>query len=201
MRFRSWMFALLVLVSIAALFSGEIAVAQAPAKSTTPAPAKSATPAARPAPGAKIEGNLQQVMRGILFPNSNVIFAVQAKDPTSFTLEADPTTSPNPLTSNYAGWQAVENSGIALAESANLITMPGRVCSNGKPVPIQNADWAKFVQELRDAGMATYKAGQAKDMNKMSDISDQMAQACQDCHDVYREKTPKQGGLAARCTK
>jgi hypothetical protein len=201
MRFRSWMLALLALVSIAALFSNEIAVAQAPAKSATPAPAKSATPAARPASGGKVEGNLQQVMRGILFPNSNVIFAVQAKDPTSFTPEADPTTSPNPLTSNYGGWQAIENSGIALAESANLIMMPGRVCSNGKPVPLQNADWIKFVQGLRDAGMETYKAAQAKDKDKLSDVSDDVAEACQNCHDVYREKTPAQGGLAARCTK
>lgn len=200
MRFRSWMFALLALVSIAALFSGEIAVAQAPAKSATPAPARKAA-AARPTLAPKVEGNLQQIMRGILFPNSNVIFAVQATDPTSFKPEADPTQSPNPLTGSYGGWQAVENSGIALAESANLLILPGRVCSNGKPVPIQNADWAKFVQELRDVGMATYKAGQAKQLDKMSDISDQLSQACQDCHDVYREKTPKQGGLAARCTK
>jgi hypothetical protein len=27
-----------------------------------------------------------------------------------------------------------------------------------------------------------------------------MATACANCHDVYREKTPQQGGLKARCT-
>jgi hypothetical protein len=202
MRFRSWMFALLVLVLIAALFSSKIATAQAPAKSPAPAPAKSAAPpAARAASGAKVEANLQQVMRAILFPNSNVIFAAQSTDPGTIKPEADPTQSPNPLTGSYGGWQAIENSGLALAESANLLIIPGRVCSNGKPVPMQNADWAKFVQELRDAGMATYKAAQTKKQDAIVDVTDQVSQACQDCHDVYREKTPKQGGLAARCTK
>ena len=27
------------------------------------------------------------------------------------------------------------------------------MCANGKPVPVQSADWQRFVQGLRDAGM------------------------------------------------
>ena len=46
------------------------AAAQAPSR--PPAPAK---PAAKPA------GSLAQVMRGIFFPNSNIIFDVQQNDP------------------------------------------------------------------------------------------------------------------------
>ena len=33
----------------------------------------------------------------------------------------------------YGGWQSVENAALALAESANLLMIPGRMCSNGKP--------------------------------------------------------------------
>ena len=54
---------------------------------------------------------------------------------------------------------------------------------------------------LRTAGMAVYKAGQSKDMDKIVEVSDTVATACMNCHEVYREKTPAQGGNAARCTK
>ena len=179
----------------------EIVLAQAPARGAAQAPAPAGARGPAPPARARVHGNLQQVMRGILFPNSNVLFAAQTQNPAAVKKDADPASSTNPLAGQYGGWQAIENSGIAMAEAANLLTIPGRVCSNGKPVPVQNADWQMFVQELRDAGMATYKAGQSKNMDTAVDASDKVATACMNCHDVYREKTPAQGGLAARCTK
>ena len=109
-------------------------------------------------------------MRGILYPASNVIFAAQddlAKQPKP----EDASTSPNPLTTTYGGWQAVENAALAIAESANLVMMPGRMCSNGKPAPIGRADWVKDVQRLREAGRAAYKAAQKKDTDAIVDVS------------------------------
>ncbi len=149
----------------------------------------------------RVHGSLNEVMRGILFPNSNVIFASQGEDPAGIKQDKDPSLATNPLTSVYGGWTAVENSGFALAESANLLMIPGRVCSNGKPAPVGNADWAKFVAGLRDAGMEAVKAARAKNQDAMLDVSDKMTTACSACHDVYREKTDAQGGVAARCTK
>ena len=134
-------------------------------------------------------------MRGILYPSSNVIFAAQ-DDLSEFTPPADPSTSPNPLTTTYGGWQAVENAALALAESANLVLLPGRMCSNGKPAPVQRADWVKYAQGLRDAGMAAYKAAQSKSQDAMVEVSGTVAEACSACHDVYREK---KGGLTDRC--
>jgi hypothetical protein len=139
-------------------------------------------------------------MRGILFPNANVLFAAQNQDPATVTRERDPSMAINPLAGAYGGWQAVENSGLALAEAANLLTVRGRMCANGKPVPAQNADWTRFVQELRDAGMAAYKAAQAKNKDEIVNATDAVTLACADCHEVYRDKTPAQGGDAARCT-
>jgi cytochrome c556 len=49
--------------------------------------------------------------------------------------------------------------------------------------------------------MAAYKAGQSKNMDQVVEVADTMTTACMNCHDVYREKTAAQGGLAARCTK
>ncbi len=190
--------ALIGLVVGAAVLISHVGLgAQAPAK---PAPAKPAAAPARPAAGARVQGNLLQVMRGVIYPASNVVFAAQ-EDPAAVKPAEDPSTSPNPLSSSYGGWTAVENAGISIAESANLLTLPGRKCSNGKPVPMQNADWAPFVQGLRDAGMTVYKAAQSKNQDTMLEAVDQMTLACSNCHDVYREKTNAQGGLAGRCTK
>jgi hypothetical protein len=60
---------------------------------------------------------------------------------------------------------------------------------------VENADWAKFVQELQDAGMTAYAAAQTKNQDKMIDAASVMTVACSHCHRRYRDK-PK---LADRC--
>ncbi|HEX4274951.1 MAG TPA: hypothetical protein VHZ74_06335 [Bryobacteraceae bacterium] len=160
------------------------------------APPPPVKPAAKPAPArTEVEATLGQLMKGILFPNSNVIFAAQSQDPAKVPPAKDPSTATDPLANSYGKWEAVENASLALAEAANLLTLPGRKCSNGRAVPLGNADWAPLVQGLRDAGMKAYKAAQSKDMDKILDAADTMTTACSNCHDKYREKpTP-----AARC--
>ena len=135
-------------------------------------------------------------MRGIVFPASNVIFAAQDKNPADVKPAKDTATATDPLESVYGGWTAVENSGMALAESANLLTIPGRLCANGRPVPLQNEDWKKFVQGLRDAGMSAYKAAQSKNQDMILEAAGNVVTACSDCHDKYREKP---GGDKDRC--
>jgi len=188
----------------AALIAGMAALvactAPPPPAPSAGTPAQTSPQGAASRPQSQVHGDLRQVMRGILFPNSNVVFFAQGNDPAAVPKDADGTTSVNPLAGVYGGWEAIENSSIALAEAANLLTIPGRMCANGKPVPVQSADWQRFVQGLRDAGMASYKAAQTKDMDKMLDAADTLTNACSECHDVYREKTEQRGGDAARCT-
>lgn len=179
----------LLMISLTAALLAAACTTQQP----QPEPQKAAAPAV---PAAQIHGNLLQVMRGIMFPNSNVIFAAQGDDPAKIKPAKDPATSTDPLASTYGGWTAVENSGLALAEAANLLIIPGRKCSNGKDVPMNNPDWAGLVQGLRDAGMAAYKAGQSKNQDNVLMAADVMTTACANCHDKYRDKP---GGDAARC--
>jgi len=80
----------------------------------------------------RVYANMLQVMRGVLYPASNVVFTAQLDDPASFKPAAHTSTSSDPFTSTYGGWEAVENSGMALAEAANLLVIP-RLCGNGKP--------------------------------------------------------------------
>jgi len=159
--------------------------AQAPEAAKTPA-----------APVSVAEGNLAQVMRAIMFPNSNVIFYVQSNDPTKVKQPSDPSSATDILASTYGGWDGVENSALALSESANLLMVPGRKCSNGKDVPIHNEDWAKFVQQLRDAGQAAYKAAQTKNQDNILTAADTLTTSCAGCHEKYRDKP---GGVASRC--
>jgi cytochrome c556 len=156
-------------------------------------PARGAATAAAPKPQAL--ATLGQLMKGILFPSSNVIFAAQGDNPADVKPAADPSTSTNPLASTYGKWEAVENAALAIAEAANLLTIPGRKCSNGRDVPVQNADWAKLVQGVRDAGMVSYKAAQSKNQDNILMAADVLANACASCHDKYREKPT----LADRC--
>jgi hypothetical protein len=174
-----------------AVFTGFLTVVVAPACAQAPARA----PGRGGAPAQQVEETLGQLMKGILFPNSNVIFFAQSQDPAKVPEAKDPSVATDPLQDTYGKWQAVENSALALAEAANLLTIPGRKCSNGLPVPIGNTDWPRFVQGLREAGRKAYKAAQSKDMDKILDAADTMTTACSNCHDKYREKPT----LADRC--
>jgi len=164
-------------------------------------PAQTASKGAEPpkptAVTVQAQTNLNQLMRGVLYPQSNVVFSAQTDNPAEIKPipGRDPSMATDPLTSTFGGWQAVENAALALTESTNLLLIPGRNCANGAPVPMNNPDWPKFVQELRDAGMKAYKAAQSKDQDRMVEAADTLSAACAGCHKKWREK-PK---LADRC--
>lgn len=167
---------------LAALVGSLIAtplVDRAQAQSEPPAAAK---------PASKVPANLSQLMRGTLYPESNVVFAAQDENPADIPRAKDPNMATDLLTTVFGRWDAVENSALAIVEVANLLELPGRKCSNGLDVPLQNPDWAKFVQEMRDAGMAAYVAAQTKSQDKMTDAAGVLTEACAHCHLRYREK-------------
>ena len=163
----------------------------------TPVPRKAAAPAQNQKKGV---GTLAQVMRGIYFPNANLIFDVQATDP------AAPSGKKNEVSGGatamfgnmYPGWQAVENAAIALAESSDLLMYPGRLCQNGKPVPVTRADWAKYVQGMRAAGVAALQVARTKNLENMIEATNTIADACSSCHEPYRDKG--EANSPARCT-
>jgi hypothetical protein len=131
---------------------------------------------------------LAQLMRGIMFPNSNLIFAAQGKNPVDVPPAKNPSNAINPLEGTYGKWEAVENSSLVIVEAADLLTVPTRACSNGRPVPAGNPDWPRLVQGLRDAGMKSYRAAQSKDQDKITDAADALTTACSNCHVKYRDK-------------
>jgi hypothetical protein len=165
---------------------------------TPPAP-----PAPAPGPQPMAYGTLAQVMQAIPFHNSNIIFDTQSNDPEPKEKEgakgaqgqSDSSKATEAYSSVYGGWTAVENAAIALSETANLIMIP-RMCRNGKPAPIEQEDYKKFVQGLVDAGQVSLKAAQAKNLDEMVNAAGVVTEACAACHEVYRDKENE----ADRCT-
>ena len=145
-----------------------------------------------PSPNApqEVHANMNQLMRGVLYPAANVVFSAQADNPgdVKFVPGHDPNMSTDPLTSTFGGWMAVENAALALAESANLLLIAGRSCSNGAPAPTKDPTWVMFVQEVRDASMKSYRAAQAKDQDKMIETAEALSTSCEGCHRKWRDR-------------
>lgn len=119
-------------------------------------------------------GNLKQVMRSVALPNSSVIFAIQSKPPTT-DME----------------WQTVVNAAVAIEETSNLIMIPGRIRSNGQPVPVQAPDYAKYAAALAPAGRECLKAALIKNKDAIGNCTDTLSGACDNCHKVYRDQPQK----------
>jgi hypothetical protein len=146
---------LLLLVSGVAL--AQASPAQAPAAQATTAQAGPA-----PAPALKPIGTVDDLMIGVIWPLSDDLFYVATRD--------------TPGTEEQ--WRLFQGKMLMLAESANLLMMPGRAWDNN--------GWAKDAQRLYDAGTAAFKAAKAKDLDKLTGLNDQMYAACVGCHNDYR---------------
>jgi Cytochrome C' len=176
-------------VVCAMAFVSALAAAQAPKRT----PSSSSNAPSKPI------GSLAQVMRGIYFPNANLIFDVQQNDPGAPKKKS---AEPGAIVSDtyagtYSGWEAVENAAVALTDGVDLVLTPGRLCQNGKPVPVRQADFQKFAREMRAAGLAVLEAARTKNQEKVSDATNNLADACSSCHEVYRDKGPADS--PARC--
>jgi mono/diheme cytochrome c family protein len=145
--------------------------------------------------------NLAQLMRGVTFPNANILFNVQVKDPGK-----DKPAMPIPFdyviwgTTVYYGWQAVDQAALALVETAPLFLVPGRRCENGRPVPIDRVDWKQYTAALVDVGKAVYTAAQSRSVDAVNKVAERLNETCANCHKVYRDGA-KEGSVAGatRC--
>jgi hypothetical protein len=179
----------LVVLCLASLSN---ACVQSPAD--VPPQANSGTANETPAPVATVN----QIMRGVLFPLANTVFYAQADDPAALPRDPMPSASTNSLTGIFGAWEAVENSALALVESAPLLRIPGRQCSNGEVVDVANADWIRFVDDYRQKSLATYEAVLTKDQDAIVLASGDLSDACLACHRVYRRE-PVPGDTSQRC--
>jgi hypothetical protein len=138
-----------------------LAAAQAPphpaAPQTPPRPA-AATP---PKPPTRIIGTMSDLMVKILYPSSDALFYIETRTPKT-----------------DSEWTIVEGQALMLAESANLLMMPGRARDQKQ--------WMDDSKLLLDVGALALKAAKAKDVAAIAALSDQLYESCTSCHTHYR---------------
>jgi mono/diheme cytochrome c family protein len=161
-------------------------------------------PAARAstASGSTPEGNLAELMRAIAFPNANIIFNTQLKDPGTQPKKAlgqSPFDYVEWGATIYPGWLAVDQAAVAISETAPLLLTPGRRCQNGKLAPIDRADWKQYVAALIDVGKLAHQLSQKRDYDAFMEVSEKLNDACANCHKVYRDKGGTEGSGVTRC--
>jgi len=145
--------------------------------------------------------NLAQLMRGVTFPNANILFNVQVKDPAK-----DKPAMPIPFdyvlwgSTVYYGWQSVDQAALALIETTPLFLVPGRRCENGRPVPVDRADWKQYTAALVDTARTAYRASQSRSVDALNKVAESLNNTCANCHKVYRDGT-REGSTAgaSRC--
>jgi mono/diheme cytochrome c family protein len=166
-------------------------------------PTVSVLPAARAAASLPPpEGNLAELMRAVAFPNANIIFNLQLKDPAAKRtkpLASSPFDYVEWGSTVYPGWLAVDQAAVALTETAALLLTPGRRCQNGRAAPVDRPEWKQYVAALVDVGKLAHAASRARNYEAFGDISEKLNDACANCHKVYRDKGGAEGSGVARC--
>jgi len=175
---------------VCGLLSAYAAHAQAPA----------ATPGALPVP----TGNAAQLMRGIFFPNSNLIFTVQTRDPAA---PQKPPSAESQATDGfsvaawgagiYTGWQVVDNAAVALIDVSPLILSSGLKCENGRAAPVKDPDWIKFTNDMIAVSKRVYAASREKNKDLVSELTGDLSDSCAACHRAYRDVRPSPGAGVA----
>jgi hypothetical protein len=128
---------------------------------TMMAQAQAPAPAPAPRPPTRNVGTMSELMVRILYPNSDALFYIETRTPKT-----------------EAEWGTLEGETLMLAESANLLMMPGRARDQKQ--------WMADSKLLLEAGTAALAAVKAKDVAAVSALSDQLLESCTSCHKHYR---------------
>lgn len=117
--------------------------------------------AAGPAGELKVVGTMSELMIRIIYPASDAVFYITTRTP-----ETD------------VQWGELQGQTLMLAESANLLLMPGHARDQER--------WMADAKLMRDAGTAAFKAAKAKDVAGLEAVNEQLYQSCTTCHMHYR---------------
>lgn len=123
-----------------------------------------AQPPSRPASasqGVQPASTMSELMVKIIYPASDAIFYITTREPKT-----------------QAEWEELQGKALAVAESANLLMMPGRARDPDR--------WMDDARLMLEAGRAAFKAAKAKDVAALDALNDQLYTSCTSCHSHYR---------------
>jgi hypothetical protein len=161
------------ILALLCLVSSMITSAQVPAPQPPAAPTTSSS--AQLPRGPAMAGSINDIMSKFIYPVGDEVFYISRNPP-----------------QNEKEWNSYEARMLMLAESGNLLMMPGRARDQDR--------WMRDARLLVDAGTAAYKAARARDVAAIEKLNDQMYNACVICHQDYRPnyrtRVPDPEGLA-----
>ena len=106
-------------------------------------------------------GSMSDLMVKIIYPASDALFYIESRTPKT-----------------DAEWTTLEGQALMVAESANLLMMPGRARDQKQ--------WMADAKLMLDAGAAAVKAAKTKNVEAISALSEQLMESCTSCHRHYR---------------
>jgi hypothetical protein len=103
---------------------------------------------------------MSDLMVKMIYPTSDAVFYITTRTPTT-----------------EAEWGELQAKTLTLAESANLLMMPGRA---------RDARWMDDAKLMLDAGTAAYRAARSKNVDGLVAVNDALYESCVVCHRHYR---------------
>jgi hypothetical protein len=134
--------------------------------------ARSAAPAAEPAFTTTPVASVKQIMAGITGPAATTVYNSVG---TVVSVNGIKETAPQ----NDEEWAALGSTAASLAESGNLLLMPGRAIDTG--------DWVKMTQAFIEASTKAVKAAEEKSTEGILSAGSEINETCDTCHERYQQ--------------
>jgi hypothetical protein len=106
-------------------------------------------------------GSMSDLMVKIIYPASDALFYIESRTPKT-----------------DAEWTVLEGQALMVAESANLLMMPGRARDQQQ--------WMADAKLMLDVGADALKFAKVKNAEAIAGLSDRLYESCTSCHKHYR---------------
>jgi hypothetical protein len=106
-------------------------------------------------------GTMSDLMVKIIYPTSDALFYIESRTPKT-----------------DSEWTALEGQALMLAESANLLMLPGRARDRKQ--------WMVDARLMLDVGADAVAAVRKRDVEGIAALSDRLMESCTQCHKNYR---------------
>ena len=115
-----------------------------------------------PKPPTRNVGTMSELMVRIIYPASDALFYIESRTPKT-----------------DAEWGALEGQALMLAESANLLMMPGRARDQ--------KEWMRLSRLMLDASADALAAAKKRDVDAIVLTGEPLLESCTSCHRAYRK--------------
>jgi hypothetical protein len=105
---------------------------------------------------------MSELMVRIIYPASDALFYIESRTPKT-----------------DAEWGALEGQALMLAESGNLMMMPGRARDQ--------KEWMTYSRLMLDAAADALAAAKKHDVDGIVFVGEKLLESCTGCHKAYRK--------------